>query len=59
MKSPKHQKRYIQEYVELETDGEKVVHLEKVSSEHILGKTHDVWDVHTVTDLRGSWLFIG
>jgi hypothetical protein len=58
MKSPKHQKRYIQEYVELETDGEKVVHLEKVSSEHVLGKTHDVWDVHTdkhrwwvVTDL--------
>jgi hypothetical protein len=38
----------IKEYVEWQAHGEeKVLHAEKVASERIYGRQHDVWDVHT------------
>jgi hypothetical protein len=38
----------IKEYVEGQARGqEKVLHAEKVASERIFGREHDVWDVHT------------
>ena len=38
----------IKEYVEWQAHGEeKVLHAEKVASERIFGREHDVWDVHT------------
>jgi len=38
----------IKDYVEWQCRGEeKVLHAEKVASERVLGREHDVWDVHT------------
>lgn len=37
----------IKEYVEWQARDEKVLHVEKVASERIFGREHDVWDVHT------------
>ena len=47
MHSPEHEKRSVREYVELEVSDAIVTHLEKVTSEHVLGQHFDVWDVHT------------
>jgi predicted Zn-ribbon and HTH transcriptional regulator len=44
----KQEAQEIKDYVESEAHGEeKVLHLEKVASERIFGRKHDVWDVHT------------
>lgn len=43
------QERQIREYVEIQAH-EDVVHLEKVSTEHLRGRRLDVWDVHTGTE---------
>jgi hypothetical protein len=43
-------KRAVSDYVETQARGEKVLHAEKVKSEHILGTDHDCWDVHTNKD---------
>ena len=43
-------KRAVSDYVETQARGEKVVHAEKIKSEHILGTDHDCWDVHTNKD---------
>lgn len=45
----------IRDYVELETHGETVKHLEKVSSENIFGQQMDAWDVRTN---RNRWWVI-
>lgn len=38
----------IKDYVEWQAHGEeKVLHTEKVASERVFGRQHDVWDVHT------------
>ncbi len=37
----------IKEYVGSQARDEIVLHLEKVASERIFGRDHDVWDVHT------------
>jgi hypothetical protein len=50
VESPEHQKRSIRQYFESQVDDETIEHLEKVTSEHIFGRTHDVWDVHTDKD---------
>ena len=50
MESPEHQKRAIRQYFETQVDDETIEHLEKVASEQIFGRTHDVWDVHTDKD---------
>ena len=43
-------KRAVSDYVATQARGEKVLHAEKVKSEHILGSDHDCWDVHTNKD---------
>ena len=43
-------KRAVSDYVQTQARGEKVLHAEKVKSEHILGSDHDCWDVHTTKD---------
>jgi hypothetical protein len=50
VESPEHQKRSIRQYFESQVDDETIEHLEKVASEQIFGRTHDVWDVHTDKD---------
>jgi hypothetical protein len=45
--SDPHSAQDISRYVELEASDEKVLHVEKVKSEVILGDLHEVWDVHT------------
>src|SRR5882762_5726578 len=55
MQSPEHQHRAIREYMELQCADEKIVHLEKVSSETVSGTKYAVWDVHTD---RGRWWVI-
>src|SRR6266852_8637372 len=47
MESPEHERRSVSEYVELEAEDEKVIHAEKIASEHIMGHEHNVWDVET------------
>ena len=48
----------IKEYVEWQAHGdEKVLHAEKVASERIFGRQHDVWDVHT--DKERWWVVTG
>ncbi len=43
----------IKEYVEWQCHGEeRVLHAEKVASERVLGRDHEVWDVHTD---KGRW----
>jgi hypothetical protein len=58
---PVHSERQAQEikdYVEWRAHGEKkVLHVEKVASERIFGREHDVWDVHT--DKERWWLVTG
>jgi predicted RNA-binding Zn-ribbon protein involved in translation (DUF1610 family) len=43
-------KRMITEYVEARTQGEEVLHAEKVKSERLLERDMDCWDVHTDKD---------
>jgi hypothetical protein len=43
-------KRAVSDYVETQARGEKVLHAEKVKSEHILGRDYVCWDVHTKKD---------
>jgi hypothetical protein len=48
----------IKNYVEWQAHGEeKVLHVEKVASERIFGREHDVWDVHT--DKERWWVITG
>jgi hypothetical protein len=48
----------IKDYVEWQAHGEeKVLHAEKVASERIFGRQHDVWDVHT--DKERWWVVTG
>jgi hypothetical protein len=42
-------KRAVSDYVEIQAR-EKVQHAERVMTEHILGRDHDCWDVHTNKD---------
>jgi hypothetical protein len=49
----------ITSYVEWQSrkDGEKVLHAEKVAQERVMGRQHDVWDVHT--DKSRWWVITG
>lgn len=54
--SPEHQRRHIEEYFLSQSQaGTEVIHAEKVASERVFGRKHDVWDVHA-TD--GRWWVI-
>ena len=43
-------KRAIKDYVESQARDEKVLHAERVTSEHVVGRDYDCWDVHTDKD---------
>lgn len=45
--SPEHEERRIREYVEAQAAPERVVHLEKLKTEHLRTRTLDAWDVRT------------
>ena len=47
---PKHEERYVREYVESQARQEKVTHLEKVKTEHLRTRALDAWDVRTTRD---------
>jgi len=55
MESPEHERRDVVEYFEMEHGEAKVEHAEKVASERIFGRPHDVWDIRS-TD--GRWWVI-
>ena len=42
-----HEERTIRQYVEIQTRGERVTHLEKITTERIGTRRLDAWDVHT------------
>jgi predicted Zn-ribbon and HTH transcriptional regulator len=46
-KRPEREAQAIREYVEWQSQKEKVSYLEKVASEHLFDRKHDTWDVHT------------
>lgn len=50
LRQPEHQERAIREYVEIEAEGETVIHLEKITTEHLPGRSLDAWDVRTDGD---------
>jgi hypothetical protein len=47
MESPEHEMEHVTDYLAKEAPDEKIVHLERVASERIFDRRHDVWDVHT------------
>jgi len=49
LSSPR-RKKEIAQYVLTQASDEHVLHVERVKSEHILGRDHHVWDVHTDKD---------
>jgi len=49
-------KRAVTDYVEVQAR-EQVLHAEKVKTEHILGRDHDCWDIHT--DQDRYWVITG
>lgn len=51
---PEHEERAIREYVEWQSPKEKVAHLEKVTTEHLLDRKLDAWDVRT--NRRRYWV---
>lgn len=61
LKDPEHQRTAISDYVEWQVNkgadtDYKVVHLERIKSETVLGTEHVAWDVHT--DEPGRWWVI-
>lgn len=57
MDSPEHERVAIEAYMASEAPDANVVHLEKVTSERVIGQDHDVWDVHT--DKERWWVITG
>jgi hypothetical protein len=52
---PQHRKKHIIDYMKSQAPDEEVTHLEKVASERIYDRLHEVWDVHTD---EGRWWVI-
>src|ERR1039458_3038997 len=48
--------REIRSYVEWQAKGEKVTFLEKVATEPLLGRSMDIWNVHTDGGERKWWV---
>ncbi len=46
-RDPDHEVRHVRDYMKWQAPDEPVIHLEKVASEHVFSRRHDVWDVHT------------
>lgn len=51
LNDPEHEARSVAKYIELEAD-ERVIHLEKVTTEYVFNGRYDAWDVHTD---KGRW----
>lgn len=47
VRSPEHERREVRQYLWTQAPGEKVTHLEKVTTEVVAGERYDVWDVET------------
>src|SRR5439155_11593286 len=47
---PRHEERYVREYVESQARQEKVTHLEKIKTERLRTRALDAWDVRTTRD---------
>ena len=56
METPEHERRAIEEYLRSHGDsGFQIEHVEKLTSEYVLGGQYDVWDAHTN---QGRWWVI-
>jgi hypothetical protein len=56
METPAHERRQIEEYLRSQSgDDFEIEHVEKLTSEHVLGREYDVWDAHTSD---GRWWVI-
>ena len=47
MGAPDHEERHIRNYMESQGPDDEIHHLEKVATQHILGRKYAIWDVHT------------
>jgi hypothetical protein len=56
METPAHERRQIEEYLRAQSgDDLEIQHVEKLTSEYVLGRRYDVWDAHTSD---GRWWVI-
>jgi len=56
METPEHERRAVEDYLYSESgDNFEVEHVEKLTSEYVLGRQYDVWDAHTN---EGRWWVI-
>ena len=56
METPAHERRQIEEYLRSQSgDDFEIEHVEKLTSEYVLGHQYDVWDAHTS---EGRWWVI-
>jgi hypothetical protein len=57
VESPEHERHQVIEYLRTQAHDETVEHAEKIASERVFGRVHDVWDVHT--DTERWWVVTG
>ncbi|MCV7230393.1 hypothetical protein [Mycolicibacterium komossense] len=56
METPAHERRQVEDYLRSESgDDFEIEHVEKLTSEYVLGQQYDVWDAHTSD---GRWWLI-
>ena len=56
METPAHERRQIEDYLRSQSGGDfEIEHVEKLTSEYVLGHQYDVWDAHTSD---GRWWVI-
>lgn len=56
MDSPEHERRWVEDYLRSQSGPDFAVeHVEKLTSEYVMGRQHDVWDAHTN---EGRWWVI-
>lgn len=57
MESPERERQFVVDYMAGVATDESVEYLEKVYSERVMGRDHDIWDVHT--DSERWWVITG
>lgn len=56
METPEHERRWVEEYLHSQSGEEFAIeHVEKLTSEYVMGREYDVWDAHTN---EGRWWVI-
>jgi hypothetical protein len=56
METPAHERRQIEDYLRSQSgDDFEIEHVEKLTSEYVIGNQYDVWDAHTSD---GRWWVI-